>query len=205
VSQKLCACGLDYYDDGVYSSCYTCFQERRDGYLECIFCGRWHGPRFATCYLCRAVHGRDDAGRELRLEILMRDGFTCKYCGETSDLHVDHIKPCSAGGTADQWNLHVLCRKCNLNKGSDWWYGSRHDHARVRLMHLYFTLGWQFLNEEERANLRDEATRYGSEFQFHCKSIGYEERRRRTDPDWDAWLIDYESRQPPETSSKGAA
>lgn len=171
MSYALCQCGSgEQFDDEQYSSCFSCYTHRRAGYIECIFCGKWHTPRYSTCFTCRAKR-RDEAGRDLRIDIQLRDGFQCQRCGnDTGLLHIDHIKPCSAGGTADLWNLQVLCHKCNLDKGTAWGYGSRYDQARIRLMHLYFTYGWCHLDEEERSRLQEEATRYPGEFSMHSRS-----------------------------------
>lgn len=44
----------------------------------------------------------------------------CFYCGKTSsNIHVDHFIPISAGGPNAPWNLRVSCQNCNLTKGSD--------------------------------------------------------------------------------------
>jgi len=42
----------------------------------------------------------------------------CVMCGVTNDLTLDHIKPLSKGGTNDNDNLQILCRKCNASKGN---------------------------------------------------------------------------------------
>lgn len=56
----------------------------------------------------------------LRYDILLRDNFTCKICGETrkdgAKLHVDHIIPISKGGKTEIGNLRTLCDRCNLGK-----------------------------------------------------------------------------------------
>jgi len=51
-------------------------------------------------------------------KILERDEYRCKQCGSWENLHVDHIKPLSKGGTNDEKNLQALCAKCNLSKGN---------------------------------------------------------------------------------------
>lgn len=58
--------------------------------------------------------------------VLNRDGFTCVYCGTSSDekteasrkavLSIDHIVPESRGGSASVDNLVCCCRKCNSEK-----------------------------------------------------------------------------------------
>lgn len=59
----------------------------------------------------------------IRYQILTRDKSTCQCCGaKASDgiqLHIDHIKPVSKGGTNILENLQTLCRDCNLGKSDN--------------------------------------------------------------------------------------
>ena len=55
------------------------------------------------------------------------DKYTCQYCGynleeytEFRALHIDHIKPWSAGGSNKMNNLSVSCSKCNLTLSDKW-------------------------------------------------------------------------------------
>lgn len=55
-----------------------------------------------------------------RSAIMLRDAYTCQYCGETPGRHeltVDHVVPRSRGGTHDWLNLVTACRACNHKKG----------------------------------------------------------------------------------------
>lgn len=55
----------------------------------------------------------------LRFEILHRDRFTCAFCsGQPGNdrLHIDHIIPCSLGGSDDPLNLVTACERCNRGK-----------------------------------------------------------------------------------------
>jgi len=52
----------------------------------------------------------------LRLKILVRDKFSCRYCGDPC-CTVDHIIPRSAGGTHAESNLVAACVSCNSKKG----------------------------------------------------------------------------------------
>lgn len=222
----LCECGRASYHSCAYISCYDCFLDRRAEYAQCIYCDRWHSPEFDTCFDC-SMHGRDEASRDLKLVILGRDGFRCRYCGVTegdlqydprlvrpkclpscdaqhnhryacaekcgrkhkhrtagdygicqpdcarehghlakddngirpAKLHIDHIMPCAKGGTADPWNLQVLCGVCNIAKGSDWLPYSRHYFARQDIVVAYATYLWGFLTPEpggERSRLNSE-------------------------------------------------
>jgi len=54
---------------------------------------------------------------KLTAQVYERDGATCKDCGTTEDLTIDHIVPLSKDGTNDIENLQVLCMKCNCTKG----------------------------------------------------------------------------------------
>lgn len=56
-----------------------------------------------------------------RFKVLIRDEFTCRYCGKRgnqSQLHVDHVRPVSAGGSDAIDNLVTACVDCNLGKGA---------------------------------------------------------------------------------------
>lgn len=55
----------------------------------------------------------------VRFEVLKRDNFTCKYCGQKSPavvLEVDHIIPVCEGGSDDPINLVAACWECNRGK-----------------------------------------------------------------------------------------
>ena len=60
----------------------------------------------------------------IRYAILMRDHFKCQVCGRSPatspgvEVDVDHIVPESKGGTRDHSNLRVLCKECNIGKGT---------------------------------------------------------------------------------------
>jgi len=60
----------------------------------------------------------------LRLRVLIRDGFSCVFCGRSPatergvGLHVDHKVPFSTGGETVFENLQTLCQECNLGKGN---------------------------------------------------------------------------------------
>lgn len=85
-------------------------------------------------------------------QVADRDGWRCVRCrrrvyrypggGSFPDsVHVDHVKPISAGG--DWWsprNLQTLCRDCNLAKGA-----RRVDYrwpARRRRIMMVACIGW---------------------------------------------------------------
>ena len=62
-------------------------------------------------------------GNTLRFQILIRDNFTCQYCGVNKEedgvkLEVDHIVPVSKGGTNNKSNLTTACFKCNRGKSN---------------------------------------------------------------------------------------
>jgi 5-methylcytosine-specific restriction endonuclease McrA len=55
-----------------------------------------------------------------RNSVLLRDNFTCQYCGNTpgrNGLTLDHILPRSRGGETTWENVVAACRPCNIRKG----------------------------------------------------------------------------------------
>lgn len=65
---------------------------------------------------------RDSLPRWLRLKVIERDGMVCGLCGGdvdgVEDIHIDHIKPVSHGGSDHISNLQVAHSWCNLSKGA---------------------------------------------------------------------------------------
>jgi 5-methylcytosine-specific restriction endonuclease McrA len=47
----------------------------------------------------------------------VRNYPSCWYCGATTDLTVDHIKPRALGGTVAD-GLRTACRPCNSRRGA---------------------------------------------------------------------------------------
>ena len=66
---------------------------------------------------------RNTADRKLNKttkEMLFRKyNYQCNYCGDTEDLHIDHIFPFSKYRDNSFMNLQILCRDCNLSKGAN--------------------------------------------------------------------------------------
>ena len=55
-----------------------------------------------------------------RHSVLLRDNFTCQYCGAApgrANLTLDHILPRSRGGQTSWDNVATACKVCNLRKG----------------------------------------------------------------------------------------
>ena len=115
-----CRCGRGWFDPSEYNTCYACCLERQESYVACIF---WVGGiRRSTTPatgVAPAPPEHDRAGRDLRLDILIRDDFACRDCGSRQQPEIDHIKPCLEGGKATPWNLQVLCHDCNQVKRTD--------------------------------------------------------------------------------------
>ncbi len=55
-----------------------------------------------------------------RQSVLIRDDFTCSYCGkeitDNNDLQIDHILPIARGGKGGYENYTCSCAKCNNSK-----------------------------------------------------------------------------------------
>lgn len=59
--------------------------------------------------------------KRTRYEVLNRDNFTCRYCGQSAPdvkLHVDHVMPVALGGADTPDNLVAACMDCNAGKAS---------------------------------------------------------------------------------------
>jgi len=50
--------------------------------------------------------------------VLIRDNFTCVYCGSKRDLTIDHLVPVSRGGKTNFENCVASCKNCNGSKGN---------------------------------------------------------------------------------------
>ena len=57
--------------------------------------------------------------RQLRFRVLMRDNFTCQYCGAKAPeavIELDHKLSIFNGGKDTEDNLVACCKTCNLGK-----------------------------------------------------------------------------------------
>ena len=56
-----------------------------------------------------------------RRTVMMRDNYTCQYCGvrpSKGELTIDHVIPKVRGGRTTWENVVCACKPCNLQKGS---------------------------------------------------------------------------------------
>jgi 5-methylcytosine-specific restriction endonuclease McrA len=56
-----------------------------------------------------------------RRTVLMRDRYTCQYCGSQpskANLTIDHVIPKVRGGSTSWENVVCACKACNLRKGA---------------------------------------------------------------------------------------
>jgi 5-methylcytosine-specific restriction endonuclease McrA len=49
--------------------------------------------------------------------VMVRDGYTCQYCGDKTGLTIDHVVPVSRGGKSAFENCVTACKDCNNKKG----------------------------------------------------------------------------------------
>ena len=62
---------------------------------------------------------RDTSRRKItRRAVFARDGWACQYCGNRSNLTVDHVIPRSKGGGSTWDNIVASCAPCNRRKGN---------------------------------------------------------------------------------------
>jgi 5-methylcytosine-specific restriction endonuclease McrA len=76
--------------------------------------------------LRRSIGARERVPKALARRIAERDRHRCVYCGGAGDettgpdgatWHLDHVIPHIRGGPAEETNLVLACRRCNLRKG----------------------------------------------------------------------------------------
>lgn len=65
------------------------------------------------------LHGHD--WFEIREQVLERDNWSCRNCGEGSNLVVHHIVPINSQGTNQVTNLVTLCRQCHRSAHNHRW------------------------------------------------------------------------------------
>jgi 5-methylcytosine-specific restriction endonuclease McrA len=80
-------------------------------------------PRYLTNARNRRARKKLADGSHTSKEVrqMVRDqGGVCAYCESSlsGSYHVDHMIPLSRGGRNDWTNLAIVCRNCNLSKGS---------------------------------------------------------------------------------------
>lgn len=57
---------------------------------------------------------KDPRWQKKRLEIMQRDNFTCKLCGDTKEtLHIHHSRYKGTPWQADDEHLHTICATCH--------------------------------------------------------------------------------------------
>lgn len=56
--------------------------------------------------------------QQLRLLILARDGWVCRWCDEPATT-VDHLQPKAQGGSDSPANLVACCARCNSSRGGE--------------------------------------------------------------------------------------
>lgn len=92
---------IEYYDDWSVSSPSTTMRVPAV-IISSAYIKKKHGVRFS------------------RTNLLIRDNFTCQYCGKTlgsHDLTIDHVIPRVKGGKTKWENVACACYVCNSIKG----------------------------------------------------------------------------------------
>jgi 5-methylcytosine-specific restriction endonuclease McrA len=78
-------------------------------------------PLPAVIRMHKKVHADRYRIRFSRINVFMRDGFRCMYCGQqhpSDGLTFDHVVPRSQGGRTEWENILSACERCNTQKGN---------------------------------------------------------------------------------------
>ena len=55
--------------------------------------------------------------KSVRQRVLIRDRYRCVKCSSQKDLQFDHNVAVANGGSNEEDNVQLLCKRCNLRKG----------------------------------------------------------------------------------------
>ena len=55
--------------------------------------------------------------KSVRQRVLIRDRYRCVKCSSQKDLQFDHNVAVANGGSNEEDNVLLLCKRCNLKKG----------------------------------------------------------------------------------------
>ena len=55
--------------------------------------------------------------RSVRQRVLVRDRYRCVKCSSQKNLQFDHNVAVVNGGSNEEDNIQLLCKRCNLKKG----------------------------------------------------------------------------------------
>ena len=130
-SVTCCDCGnISKRTGGRQLRCFSCswknsqnHHSRKKNIRCCKKCGEPLNAKFIRiCEHCAKRRKIENPVKKLKLRfrILMRDNFTCSYCGRKPpevSLEIDHRYPQSLGGKNMWNNLVTSCRDCNGGKG----------------------------------------------------------------------------------------
>ena len=85
-------------------------------------------------------------------KIKLESGQKCSYCGQTTNLALDHIFPQKLGGKDIGDNLIYACRSCNSSKGKKdlmEWMGYKDEFLPLMVIRRYLKLTINYCIEKE--------------------------------------------------------
>ncbi|HVA22152.1 MAG TPA: HNH endonuclease signature motif containing protein [Candidatus Micrarchaeia archaeon] len=98
------------------------FDESARAAVEADLARRCLGEGVIVVRLLRNISVPRRLLRPNRRNLLVRDDFSCQYCGwqgSAMELTIDHVVPVSRGGAPSTWeNQVVACRRCNSRKAN---------------------------------------------------------------------------------------
>lgn len=148
-------------NEGVMSTCKECYRQKRKNEQSkkrannetyrimrnkqsAEYCARIYATAEGKAKITQRRHARRDAIGEYTTEqwvaALEHFEYQCAYCGETSNLTVEHIVPISKRGTSYIYNIIPACAGCNGSKGAKEiveWYTSRDYYSEHRLLKIH--------------------------------------------------------------------
>jgi len=108
------------YNEGwtyLYNLEFKVSRDKRIASIDMHFCSNEHLKKYAYDMIETRRASSKQKVKSLRERIFEKQDH-CVLCGTEQNLTIDHIKPVSKGGTNSIGNLQVLCKPCNIKKGS---------------------------------------------------------------------------------------
>ena len=78
----------------------------------------WGYQNGCDCEPCKTYSKKYFVAPEVRQAVYARDNYTCRRCGTTENLTIDHVIAVVRGGESTMDNLQTLCLICNCAKGA---------------------------------------------------------------------------------------
>lgn len=119
--QQIAKLNNDFYNDRLlWKKLYKKPEWFQQSYFDAVM--RKYNNSLSQKVESEQIREIDKHPEDYRADLLSRDNKSCRCCGRLLGkgvrLEIDHIVPIKLGGKTELNNLQILCRTCNLAKGT---------------------------------------------------------------------------------------